>query len=260
MAIALGTFVQHLKRESRYGQIAVTNDQPTADILSSINKRLAAIWGRADWKWGREALRFALVSGTRQYTVAATSGNAIDRIQDLIPFDTTGTYLNGKPLIQRTARAFFDRHGAEWGSTAPTSSSQWGAPAEFYSVGLDSSNQQRVVIWPVPAAAGYMGGYAKGILTAYVTADITANNPILYFPNDVVLDALFSGVMIDIALIQGMPFAEAAGLERAFESKIKRLVADQIGFATDNTPITTRLPATVGRIRSRSFSRRVRRW
>ena len=143
MAIALGTFVSHLKRESRYGQIAVTSDQATADVLSAINKRLAAIWGRADWKWGRELLSFALTSGTRQYTVTAASGNAIDRIQDLIPYDSTGTFLNGKPLTQRTTRGFFERHGAEWGSTAPTTSAEYGAPAEFYSVGLDSSNRHR---------------------------------------------------------------------------------------------------------------------
>ncbi len=259
MAIALGTFVQHLKRESRYGQIAVTSDQATADILSSINKRLALIWARAEWTWGREILSFAISNGVRQYTVAAASGNAIGRIQDLIPYDSTGTFLNGRPLIQRTTRGFFERHGAEWGSVAPSTPAEYGAPAEFYSLGLDSSNRQRVVIWPTPGSASTMGGFAKALLTTYVNADVVNNTAIAYFPHDVVLDALFSGVMIDMALIQGMPVAESFAMERAFENKIARLVADQIGFATDNSPIQTRLPATVSRIKSRFASRRFKR-
>lgn len=254
MSIKLGDFVAHLKRTSRYGVVATTNDTPTSDILTSINKRLAAIWGRHDYKWGRELLAFDLVAGQRQYDVTAASGNPIDRIQDLIPYDSTGTFLNGEPLTQRTTRDFFKRHGAAWGSDANLGLEP-GQAAEYYQVELTAANVRTVVIWPTPSAAGKMGGYAKGILTTYTLADVVANATIAYFPNDVVLDALFSGCMIDIALIQGMSVENSFALERGFEHKISRLVEDQAGVAQDNTPITTRMPATVRRLRSRRTRR-----
>lgn len=256
MAIKLGDFVVHLKRESRYGQIAVTNDQPTADILTSINKRLAPIWARHEWGWGRELLSFNLVAGQRQYAVAAASGNKIGRIQDLIPYDPSGTYLNGQPLIQRTTRKFFELHGTPRGAAAVAEPAVGAGPAEYYQVDVDATNVRNVVIWPTPQAASKMGGYAKGLLTSYTNADIVANNPILYFPNDLVLDSLFSGCMIDIALIQGMTVENSFALEAGWKRKIDNLVSDVDGDSKDNTPPTTALPKTVARMRSRSRRRR----
>jgi len=252
MAIKLGDMVSHLKRTARYGQTTVTNDPPTQDILTSINKRLSAIWGRHNWKWSREKLSFDLVAGVRQYDVTALSGNPIDRIEDLIPFDATGTFLAGKPLTQRTTRGFFERHGNDFGYPVTVEQPNRGERGEYYQVELTADNVRTIVLWPTPDAASKMGGYAKGVLTSYTIADIVANVAIAYFPNDTVLDALFAGVMIDLGLIQGTTTPEsAAGLERVFSAKISQLVSDQAGVATDNTPITTKLPAIVARMMSR---------
>jgi hypothetical protein len=255
MTIKLGDFVAHLKREGRYGQVANTNDPPTNDILTSINKRLVPIWARHEWEWGREPLSFNIVAGVRQYDVASASGNAIGRIQDLIPFDSSGTFLNGKPLKQRTTRKFFELHGADWGAQAQYDIGDYAGPKEYYQVGVDATNKRSIVLWPTPSAASKMGGYAKGLLASYTLADLVANNPILYFPNDLVLDALFSGCMIDIAMLQGMTVENAFSLEGAWKNKIRDLVSDAAGDSKDNTPITTALPATVGRLRSRRSRR-----
>ncbi len=256
MSIKLGDFVVHLKREGKFGQIAITNDQPTADILTSINKRLAPIWARHEWTWGRELLAFDLAANVRQYAVTSVSGNKIGRIQDLIPYDSTGTFLNGQPLKQRTTRKFFELHGTPRGLAASPDYSIEGGPAEYYQVDVDATNVRNVVIWPTPQRVSKMGGFAKGLLTSYTIADIVANNPILYFPNDLVLDSLFAGCMIDIALIQGMTVENSFALEGAWKRKISDLVSDAAGDATDNTPITTSLPVSVGRMRSRIRGRR----
>lgn len=256
MTIKIGDFVSHLKRESRYGQVAVTNDPATNDILTSINKRLAPIWARREWEWGRELLAFDLAVGVRQYAVAAVSGNKIGRIQDLIPYDSTGTFLNGQPLKQRTTRKFFELHGAPRGSSPAAEQTDGEGPSEYYQVDVDATNVRNIVIWPTPTAVSKMGGFAKGLLTSYTLADIVANNPILYFPNDVVLDSLFSGCMIDLALVQGMTVENSFSLEGAWKRKITDLVSDVAGDSIDNTPITTQMPGTVSRMRSRLQGRR----
>ena len=259
MAIKLGDFVSHLKRTGQYGQVAVTSDTPTTDILASINKRLVAIWGRAAWKWSVEPLRFALAPQTREYTVTAISGNAFDKIINLIPYDSTDTFLQGEPLSNRTERDFYAHCAAPrtWEQAGGVSPGyNVGFPTDYYIKSQDSSGRWVIVVDPVPSAVAYIGGTAKKILTTYAVSDITANTDILYFPNAVVWDALFAGCMIDIGLIKGMPIENSFALEKGFEAKISRLVEDQIGVTSDNTPPTTRLPPTVNRLRANLRRRR----
>lgn len=259
MSINIGDFVSHLMREGQYGNIAnlgKTGDQPSLDLLASVNKRLAPIWGRADWKWAREPLKFPLAPGVRQYDVAAISGKFVDRIQILIPFDPTGAFLQGRPLRCRDDYDFYERIASPGNPGGTTSSCNTGNPRDYYVVDIDVNGNWTIIVDPVPTVASFMGGYAKAILTTYTMADLVANNPILYFPNGVVLDALFTGCMIDVGLLKGGTIEAAAAKEPAFEAKIKRLVSDQIGVTTDNTPQTTPLPSTVQRLRRRWH----RRW
>ncbi len=233
MAIALNDFVTILKREGRYGTPSITNDQITADILASINMRGARIWAAADWKWYRELLTFTMVSGTKQYAVLVVSGNPIDRIQTLIPYDATGAFLSGVPLTERTIQDFY--------TFCPLTP---GTPTDYYNLGIDANGAWNVILSPVPNITTKIGGYAKTVLATYTNADVVANVAIKYFPNAVVLDALFAGCMIDINLIQGMTPDVALAKEQAWEKKIQALIKEQLGVATDNTP--PRSPRPVG--------------
>lgn len=251
MAINLGDFVSLLKRESRYGSPAVTNDTPTSDILAAINMRLARIWAAKDWKWQREKLSFAVVPGTSEYTVAALSGNAIDRILNIIPNDTSASPpVSGKPLNQREIGDFYTRF-----QSADTPA---GLPTDYVNIGMNSAGAWRIIIAPSPSSAFTMKGFAKAVLTTYVLADITSNNPILYFPNGVVLDSLFSGVMTDIGMIQGVAPEVSLAKEGSFEKKIHNLAVEQMGVGLDNTPPTSPPPDRVSRRMSSRRSRGTR--
>lgn len=253
MAIALGDFVNHIFRESQYGQTGIYTDQTVTDVVASINKRGARIWGRADWKWKRELLEIDLVADTRQYVVAAASGNDIDRILSIIPYDPTMTFLQGEPLTERTTRAFYARvtqppwRNADGGGS---SASNRGYPTDYYNLGTDSNGDWNIIVDPVPSAVGKLGGYAKAVLTTYTVANVVSNIAIAYFPNDVVLDCLFEGVMSDVERVKGDK-VEAVRLDQSFQAKLKQLVSEQIGVATDETPIVTAMPPTVNKMRAR---------
>ena len=254
MAINLGDFVSRLKREGQWGQIGNNGDQNTLDILASINARLVPIWSAADWKWNREIISFGLLPNVRQYAVLAASGNKIDRIESLIPYDSaTQTFLQGPPLTERTERHFYARTSApqNLGTTAG-GAVLWNAgfPTDYCITQQDANGNWNIIVDPVPTAASKMGGWAKGVLTTYQLADIIANNPILYFPNGVVMDALFDGCMSDIYKLRGLN-VDATTNDLSFKAKIKVLAGQQTGVATDDTPIETALPDTVLSMRRR---------
>lgn len=252
--IGVKDLFSRLIRQGQYGQIATlgnAGDQPTLDLLASFNQRLPAIWGEGDWKWAREPLKFALAPNVRQYEVLAASGNGIDRIQVLIPFDATNTFLQGRPLAGRTEYDFYTYCAQpRWAGNANGGASSWntGAPTDYYIVNQAADGNWVIVVDPVPVLAAFMGGFAKALLQAYALADVQANTPIGYFPNGIVLDAVVQGMMIDIGLLKGMSVENAAGLEAAFTAKIKRLYKQQVGVTTDNTPRKTRLPNVVARL------------
>lgn len=242
MAIALNDFFKIVKRQSRYGSPDILTDQATLDILDIFNVKITRIWGKWDWKWQRQKLSFAVTPGTTEYQVkTATAGQKVDRILNIIPRDLTTTPPTlGKPLTQMEIGPFYDML-AEM-PIVPA------LPTKFINEGLDAAGYWKIVIWPSPASAFTMGGYAKAVLTTYVLADVTANNPILYFPNDVINDCLLDGVMSSVKAIQGDD-AEKVRLDQMFENKLKMLVTEQSGVGRDNSPPTTKPPRVHGNSR-----------
>lgn len=240
MAINLNDFIGILKREGRYGLPATLGDQATTDILNSVNVRLARIWGAADWKWQREVLAFQVGPGVIQYGVLAKSGNPIDRILDLIPNDpAVAPPVSGRPLEEMEIGDFYEKCSQV--NVLPD------LPSKYINIGQNSSGIWQIILWPSPSSSFTMAGYAKAILYTYLAADVVANTPIGYFPNGVVLDALMAGCLIDIGRIQGMTPETALAAEAAWEMKIKHLIGDQIGVATDNTPKTAPMPDRIVR-------------
>ena len=235
MAINIGDFINLLKREGRYGAAGVV-DQAQADILNSINMRGARIWAFADWKWIMESLSFAIAANNNSYVVAAASGNPIDRIHSIIPYDPTVTPpMAGRPLQEMEIEDFY----AETQNVVPAIT---GAPRKYCNLGMNATFSWQILIWPTPSVAFTMTGYAKAVLSTYLAADVVANIALKYFPNGVVLDALFAGCMIDIDSIQGMLAPQRLVAEQAWTEKLKALKAEQSGVARDNSPITTPPP------------------
>ena len=256
-------FITWVKRESRYGGspvilgAAAANDQPTIDILTALNARRKRIWRKpGGWPWFIEQIAFKVTPGTVVYAVTAKSGNRIDRIQSLIPQDPTVTPpVAGNPLQQLTERQFAEKK-RDYIATGP--SGYVDTPRYYKNLGL-VNGQWNVEIWPPPASSFTMGGSAKGVLNTFLIGDVTGvapfspgnltgagNPPLDYFPDGVVEDVLFEGVMGDVNLIQGDKAAYAAA-EASFEAKIKLLAAEEADAAKDDTPITRPLPKLVRR-------------
>lgn len=236
MSIKLADFINILKRQSRYGTPS-TVDQAQTDILNSINIRGARIWGYKDWRWNMEPLSFAVAPAINAYTVAAASGNPIDRIHSLIPHDTTvAPPVLGTPLQELSVEDFYEK-------TQQASPVLTGNPPQYYcNLGMDANMAWQILIAPTPSAAFTMTGYAKAVLYTYLAADVTANLAFKYFPNGVILDALLAGCLIDIGMIQGMTAETRLSAEGAWEAKIQHLASEQMGVARDNSPITTPPP------------------
>lgn len=253
-------FIDWVKRESHYGGSPILTgaaavDLPTIDILRSLNARRKRIWRKSDWDWQYTQLSFACNTTTHTYAVTPlVAGTGIDRIRNLIPYDSTATpAVYGKPLTQRTERQFFDEI-----MNYPSTYS--GVPEKYLSLGRSAATGLwQVRIWPTPSSAFTMGGSAKGVLNTFLIGDVTGvapfsagnlssviNPPMDHFPDGVIEDILFEGVMSDVDYIQGDK-AAARDKDMAFEAKIKLLAAEQANAAKDNTPITRPLPKLVRR-------------
>ncbi len=269
-------FITWIKRESRYGGspvitgAAAAADLPTIDILTSLNARRKRIWRKpGNWPWFIEQISFPVVPGTVTYSVNTVSGNKIDRIQSLIPIPTSANPpVLGDPLDQKTERQFA-KATRDYYSNPPNGvpgQPAYTAPPTIYKNLGQTNGIWKVQLWPSPSSPFTMGGSAKGLLNTFLIGDVTgvapfsagnvagiANAPLDYFPDGVIEDILFEGVMADVQKILGNLPAGAAG-DQSFEGKVKLLAAEEANAAVDDTPITRPLPSMVLRRMNR------RRW
>ena len=251
--IGVGDLYRIASRTGQYGQSSSSpgwsGTIPAQDILDSINVRLTRIWAAANWRWRHEALSIPMVSGQSVYPVTVVSGQPIDRIMNLYPLDmTVAPPIQGKPLTEMTERQFFSKCDIRPGRCA-------GGPESYWNCGMDANNVWSIQVYPVPSSAFSLKGSAKMVLTTYTLADILANNPILYFPNGVVLDCALTGILSDIAGCKGDPVNQGSR-DASFEAKLKLLMGEQLGVATDETPITSDPPAMLARGGYPGFRRR----
>lgn len=249
-------FINLVKRERRYGASAtVVNgvvtagtiaDQPTFDILTEVNVRRKRVWAKWDWKWTMEPLAIPVVPNMNAYNVVAKSGNPIDRIRSLIAYDpTVAPPVLGRPLQEMEVEDFYASTQRLYPNVPDT-------PSRYCNLGQNAAGQWQVLIWPTPAVAFTLGGYAKGVLKTFTLADLTAGTAFDYFPDGVVESVLLDGVTAGIMAVMGND-AGAAQKELMFEAGCKQLVGEQAGVAHDNSPITTPPPPWyTGRARRRS--------
>ena len=232
----LNDFIVVVKRECRYGDPGATTDQATADILAEVNIRRKRIWRKFDWAWAMEELSFSLTTSTNRYAVTALADptKVVDRLSTLYPIDTSVTpNVKGEPLVQLPLHEYY-----RWcasGTQMPD------FPSRYVNFGRNSAGLWTIEVWPTPARAMTMGGWAKKILTTMTAADVAANTSFDYFPDGVVEDVLLDGVKSGIFHVQGAD-AEAARLDLAFEAKLKLLVSEQAPAGLDNSPPTSPVP------------------
>ena len=258
-------FIVWIERESRYGTgvtgAQAVGDQPTLDILTSTNARRKRIWRKTDWSWSYEPLSFVVTPGGVSFDVLSVSGRSIDRIWNLIPNDPTAVPpMSGKPLSQVCERKFFEILSSYGPSAAPCGPAS-DCPRVYVSLGRSAAGVPRVRLFPAPASQFKMGGSAKGVLNTFLIGDVTGiapfsagniaqaiNPPFDYFPDGIVEDVLFDGVLSDVLRIQG-DNDRADRLNSSFESKVKLLAAEEANANRDNSPITSPLPALILRRR-----------
>ena len=223
-------FCNMVKRASRYGSTGTTADQPATDILNSINLRRKRIWAKWNWPWALTALSETLVAGTTEYTLTTK----VDRITDLYIVDNSVSpnEIEG-PLKQCTRQDFL-----RWVATGTQTN---GIPDKYINLGLASTGYWQVKINPPPQASLLLKGWGKKILATYTSADLVANTDFDYFPDGIIEDVLWDGVLSDACRIQGET-DEAARLDMSFEHKLKLLVQEQAGAATDDTAIASPVP------------------
>ena len=265
-------FVTWVKRESRYGGSpvvvgpAAAADQPTIDILRATNARRKRIWRKpGGWPWSVTQISFPVVPGQVVYSVLpAVAGQGIDRIQNLIPIPTSSNPpVLGKPLTLCTARKFAEKTSNYYivppGAAGPGIPAYLAPPRFYKNLGQNAAGIWQVQIWPAPSSPFTMGGDAKGILNTFLIGDVTGvapfspgniagviNPPLDYFPDGVIEDILFQGVMADVERIQG-DATDSKSDDAIFEGTIKLLAAAEADAATDNTPITRAMPAAIAR-------------
>ena len=210
MALTLSEFIQIVKRQARIGDVGVTSDQVTTDIIRYLNMRRRRFWRRWPWDWSLEDISISITAadvaaGTTDYTLGANVG-------DIWILDAGGD----APLTPVTLKRYY---------TWIKRSNQ--APSElkhYVKIGRNSSGNLKLRLWPTPASAQTVTGFGKKRLTNYAVADIATNTGIEYFPEDV-LDILKLGVESDVA--EGKGEKEVAVLKDSqFESMMNKLVPE----------------------------------
>lgn len=242
-------FLRDIKGKSRYGDQTSIADTQESQLLDSLNLKAGRVWDKG-WPWNLEELAFAIVPGTARFLVSAKSGNKFSRILDLIPQDATvSPTVWGKPLEQCTRRDFYGKYAQPANpGNGQLSGQTSGPPCRYVNLGLDpaGSGLWRIEVAPLTMQNFTMAGWAVALRVPYTMADVQANNPMTFFPQDVVDDLLTTGVLSDAFHYAGND-AEAARLDSMFESKLNQKVQEQIAAAEDDTPITVPMNAELSR-------------
>jgi hypothetical protein len=217
--------VQKIKRETGYGSIAVTNDQATQDILTSINERKFEFWRYFNWTFSLNAVVITTVSNQQDYTLAALDGPIID--------------LWGRTTMTKLRR-YSNREYLQWVADPNQSGEDLGGVFGYVEVGRDSSDRAKIRLVHTPENTGdVIDGFSKKRLTTYAVADIATNTLIEFFPAET-HGILLTGSKADIYEILKNENASARH-EAKFKAALQLLVGQE-GNMPDRR-INIRLPS-----------------
>ena len=205
--MTLATLVQLVKRQARHGDLNVTTDQISIDIVNYINLRARRIWRRWNWDWLMEEISISVAVGTIDYTLASTVGTILILTPD-----------NGVGQLKRTT---FKRYH-QWQKDEDDST---GVPSRYMSIGRSSTKAIRIRIWPSPSAATTIRGWGKTKWTSYVVGDISTNTEIQFMPEEF-LNVVLLGVLANVAESQGNK-VEAQEKEQRFKNELDDMIPDE---------------------------------
>ena len=208
--LSLATFVQQLKRKTRYGDPANTTDQITADIVHYTNQRRFRLWRRYAWHWSLVEFTLPILANVINYVLGSTVGDIV-AIED----------GNGGYLKKRTLKRYLQWHKSSTSTNAESS----GSTTDYIRMGLDANKSIMIKVWPTASEAANLTGWGKKRLTRYAVADLATNTDIEYFPEQV-LDVLEAGVLADIYEAQGKT-AEMDVKNAYFKSEMEAMVKEE---------------------------------
>lgn len=206
--ISLATFVQQIKRRTKYGDPANISDQLTADIVHYTNQRRFRLWRRYPWYWSILEFTLPLVAGVIDYTLNAALG-------DIIAIENGA----GGHFKKRTLKLYLVWHQSD-------SSAQSENPGDYVRMGQDAATKAlKIKVWPLPAAAANRTGWGKQRISRYTVADLATNTDLEYFPEETI-DVLEAGVLADVYEAQGKT-ADSALKNQFFQAEMERMVNEE---------------------------------
>lgn len=207
--MTLAGLVKLVKRTARIGDINVTTDQVTSDIIEYTNKRRFKFWRAWYWDWSVEEFTNTVSANADppDFTVASTIGGILVM------------YISGEDgyLKNLTLKRYL-----QWVKTKTEGA---GTPTHYLKLGRDSSGNMVFRLWKAPSSNVTVKGWGKKRLTKYVVADIATNTGLEFFPEEV-HDILFTGVMADVKDLMNLP-VEAAVKNNEFTSEINALIGEE---------------------------------
>lgn len=170
--ILLDDFVKDLKRVNQFGDEAVTDDEPTADILRWTNNFRVDVAVKGDWSWLLKTFTVDVVSGEQTVTVDDT----INRIVAI-----KGAYARLKKVSVKQA---MDWHTPAVQSSASADNSLVGW---YTDMGVDgTTGAKKIRVYGLPGANASLTAYGLQEVTPFTLADIAAQSNFLPFPDAVV--------------------------------------------------------------------------
>ena len=130
--------VKRVKDRSHKGDVDVTTDETTNQILRAINDARRDVINRTPKDWLRKTGSFATVSGTSTYSLASDSNGPL-----FFRYTTSNTDYFPKKID--TEREFYQK--------IYNSNTSNNKPRYYFDAGRDSSGYHQIILFPTPDAA-----------------------------------------------------------------------------------------------------------
>lgn len=206
--------VANVKRLCQVGDVNVTNDQITSDIISFLNNRMYEFWRKHPWPWFLTPINIQTVIGQTDYNLPANIGDII------------ALQIGNEPsLKQLSIKEYFDwflnnQIDPVTGlATVPAN----GNIENYVKIG-DAAGNLQVRFWRPPSLAVVVIGFGKVRITTHAVADIAAGIAINGFPPET-HPVLQDGVASDIYETAGQKNISDLN-EKQFYGKIDEIKAD----------------------------------
>lgn len=217
MAKTIADFMIGIKRQARYGNPAITNDQVTADLIRSMNFNKDKIVRYWIWDWLILTFNLVIAAATNEYTLDVL-------LSKIIAIDAG----DGDYLLRTSVKEYLRKLKGTTGNDS-------GTPSNFIGTGRDAgTGAKKIRLWPTPTEAKTLEVWGTKKFPDWAVADIAANTTFAPMPDDIV-DILYDLVMGDAYELQNMQ-NEAKAKRDTAKASLKVLVQeDQAEPADDDT-------------------------